>query len=34
MGVMDKFQNPMKLNHEEDYDYDDEYFDDEEDEQE
>lgn len=30
MGVMDKFLNAMKLNEEEDYDYDEEYFDDEE----
>lgn len=29
MGVMDKFLNAMKLNDEDDYDYDDEYFDDE-----
>ncbi len=29
MGVMDKFLNAMKLNDEDNYDYDDEYFDDE-----
>lgn len=31
MGVMDKFLNAMKLNDEDNYDYDDEYFDDEDD---